>query len=87
MPLPTNSTGLYNLFICLTRHLAKGITLDEEIKDFKSSQLPPCYSKIIKQLSKFAFIALGNDQLLFTLAEIKEECPDIDPAINGFGLL
>ena len=87
-PLPTNSTGLYNLFICLTicRHLAKsGITLDEEITHLNS--LPQPYSKIINQLSKFAFKALGNNQLVFTLAEIKEECPDIDKAINGFGLL
>ena len=86
-PLPTNSTGLYNLFICLTicRHLAKsGITLDEEIKDLS---LPQPYNKIINQLSKFAFKALGNNQLVFTLAEIKKECPDIDKAINGFGLL
>ena len=87
-PLPTNSTGLHNLFICLTicRHLAKsGITLDEEITHLNS--LPQPYSKIIDQLSKFAFKALGNNQLVFTLAEIKEECPDIDKAINGFGLL
>ena len=87
-PLPTNSTGLYNLFICLTicRHLAKsGITLDEEIKGLNS--LPQPYSKIINQLSTFAFKALGNNQLVFTLAEIKEECPDINKAINGFGLL
>ena len=87
-PLPTNSTGLYNLFICLTicRHLAKsGITLDEEFTHLNS--LPQPYSKIINQLSKFAFKALGNNQLVFTLAEIKEECPDIDKAINGFGLL
>ena len=87
-PLPTNSTGLYNLFICLTicRHLAKsGITLDEDIKDLNS--LPQPYSDIINQLSKFAFKALGNNQLVFTLAEIKKECPDIDKAINGFGLL
>ena len=87
-PLPTNSTGLYNLFICLTicRHLAKsGITLYEEITHLNS--LPQPYSKIINQLSKFAFKALGNNQLVFTLAEIKEECPEIDKAINGFGLL
>ena len=86
--LPTNSTGLYNLFICLTicRHLAKcGIILDKEIKDFNS--LPQPYSKIINQLSKFAFKALGNNQLVFTLAEIKEVCLDIDKSINGFGLL
>ena len=84
-PLPTNSTGLYNLFICLTicRHLAKsGITLDEEITHLNS-----LHSKIINQLSKFAFKALANNQLVFTLAEIKEECPDIDKTINGFGLL
>ena len=87
-PLPTNSTGLYNLFICLTicRQLAKsGITLDEDIKDLNS--LPQPSSNIINQLSKFAFKALGNNQLVFTLAEIKEECPDIDKVINGFDLL
>ena len=87
-PLPTNSTGLYNLFICLTicRHLAKsGITLDEDIKDLNS--FPQLYQKTINQLSTFAFKALGNNQLVFTLAEIKKECPDIDKAINGFGLL
>ena len=87
-PLPTNSTGLYNLFICLTicRHLAKsGITLDEDIKDLNG--FPQPYQKIINQLSKFAFKALGNNQLVFTLAEIKKESPDIDKAINGFGLL
>ena len=87
-PLPTNSTGLYNLFICLTicRHLAKsGITLDEDIKDLSS--FPQPYQKMINQLSKFAFKALGNNQLVFTLAEIKKVCPDIDKAINGFGLL
>ena len=87
-PLPTNSTGLYNLFICLTicRHLAKsGITLDEDIKDLNG--FPQPYQKIINQLSKFAFKALGNNQLVFTLAEIKKDCPDIDKAINGYGLL
>ena len=87
-PLPTNSTGLYNLFICLTicRHLAKsGITVDEDITDLNSFP-QPC-SGIINQLSQFAFEALGNNQLVFTLAEVKKECPDIDKAINGFGLL
>ena len=76
------------MFICLAiyRQLVKsGITLDEEIKDLKS--LPQPYSKIIKQLSKFAFKTLGNNQLVFTWDEIKEKCPDIDNAINGFGLL
>ena len=87
-PLPTSSTGLYNLFICITicRHLAKsGISLDNEIKDLNS--LPKPYNKIINQLSKFAFKALGNNHLVFALAEIKRYCPEIDKYINGFGLL
>ena len=88
-PLPTNSTGLYNMFICLTicRHLRVKckVTLDEEVEHL--NKFPKPYSNIINQLSKFAFKALGNNQLVFTLAEIKKECPDIDKAINGFGLL
>ena len=87
-PLPSNSTGLYNLFICLTicRHLAKSdIALEEDIKDLNG--FPQPYQKIINQLSKFAFKALGNNQLVFTQAEVKKVCPDIDKAINGFGLL
>ena len=88
-PLPTSSTGLYNLFICLTicRHLCVKckVTLDEEVKDL--NKFPQPYSNIINQLSTFAFKALGNNQLVFTLDEIKKECPDIDKAINGFGLL
>ena len=89
IPLPTNSTGLYNLFICLTicrhLHVKCQVTLDEEVEDL--NKFPQPYSNIINQLSTFAFKALGNNQLVFTLAEIKKECPDIDKAINGFGLL
>ena len=87
-PLPTNSTGLYNLFICLTicRHLAKsGDSLKEEIKDLDS--LPKHCREIINQLSKFAFEALSKNQLVFTLVEVKKYCPSIEKAINGFGLL
>ena len=38
---------------------------------------------------KFAFNALGNNQLVFTLVEIKKGCPDIDidANFNGYGLL
>ncbi len=88
-PLPTNSTGLYNLFICLTicRHLRVKckVTLAEEVEHL--NKFPKSYSDIINQLSRFAFKALGNNQLVFTLAEIKKECPDIDKDFNGFGLL
>ena len=51
------------------------------------NKFPKPYSDIINQLSTFAFKALGNNQLVFTLAEIKKECPGIDKDFNGFGLL
>ena len=82
---------LYNYFVCLTicRHLAKsGDTLENEITDL--TNLPEPCGKIIKQLSKFSLEAINNNQLTFTLDDIKKACPDIAAipgAINGFGLL
>ena len=91
VPLPNNSTELYNHFICLTicRHLAKyGHSLDNTITDL--TNLPDPCNKIIQQLSKFSLEALNNNKLVFIFDEIKESCPDIvviPGAINGFGLL
>ena len=86
--LPTSSSDLYKLFICLTicRHLTKsGKTLDEDVAQLDS--LPQPYSDFITQLALFAFKALNKNQLVFTLAEIKEHCPAIVDHPNGFGLL
>jgi len=85
---PTRSCDLYNLFICLTisRHLAKsGQPLEDETTQLEN--LPQPYADFIKQLSKFAFTALNKNQLVFSLAEIKEHCPAIVDHLNGFGLL
>ena len=89
--LVINSTQLYNYFICITicRHLAKhGYRLDNAITNL--TNLPDPCSKIIQQLSKLSFKALNSNKLVFTLAEIKEACPDVTTipgATNGFGLL
>jgi len=86
--LPTSSAEMFTMFICITicRHLSKsGITLQDGITDVNS--LPHPYSNIIQQLSQFAFNALGKNQLIFSLAEIKEHCPAIADYPNGFGLL
>ena len=91
IPLPKNSTELYNHFICLTicRHLAKyGHPLDNTITDL--SDLPDPYNKIMQQFSKFSLEALNDNRLIFTYDDIKMACPDvvaIPGAINGFGLL
>ena len=89
--LPTNSTQLYNYFICLTirRHLVKhGYPIRNTVTDL--TNLPDPCSKIIRQLSNFSLEALSNNKLVFTFDEIKVACPDIATipgAINGFGLL
>ena len=89
--LPKNVTELYSIFICLTirRNLTKyGITVKQAITDI--NKLPEPYGKFIQQLSKLSLQALNNNQLIFTLEEIKKLCPQVESipgALNAFGLL
>ena len=89
--LPNNATQLYNIFICLTirRHLTKhGITTKQSITDINN--LPEPYGKFIQQLSQLSLQAINNNQLIFTLDEIKQCCPQVESipgALNAFGLL
>ncbi|XP_065896915.1 protein NLRC3-like isoform X2 [Dysidea avara] len=67
---------------CFTTKLANSV---DEIDD-----LPKPVYEIIHKLAKLAFCGLQNDQLVFTLDELKKVCPQVDVipgAINGFGLL
>ena len=90
-PLPNNVTELYNNFICLTirRNLSKyGNTAKQGIKDINN--LPEPYGKFIQQLSNLSLQALHKNQLIFTLDEIKQFCPQVESipgALNAFGLL
>ena len=89
--LPNNITELYSIFICLTirRNLTKyGITVKQAITDI--NKLPEPYGKFIQQLSKLSLQALNKNQLIFTLTEIKQFCPQVESipgALNAFGLL
>ena len=89
--LPNNATELYSIFICLTirRNLTKyGITVKQVITDIKNHPEP--YGKFIQQLSKLSLQALNKNQLIFTLDEIKQFCPQVESipgALNAFGLL
>ncbi|XP_065915924.1 protein NLRC3-like [Dysidea avara] len=91
IPLPSNSTQLYNYFICLTicRHLAKsGQPLDNTITDL--AKLPQPYNTIVQQLSKLSLEGLNNNKLTFTLEEMRAACSGIEAiegALNGYGLL
>ena len=89
--LPNNITELYSIFICLTihRNLSKyGITTKQAITDINN--LPEPYAKFIQQLSRLSLQALNKNQVIFTLDEIKQFCPQVESipgAINAFGLL
>ena len=89
--LPNNATELYSIFICLTirRNLTKyGLTAKQVITDI--NRLPKPYGKFIQQLSKLSLQALNKNQLIFTLDEIKQFCPQVESipgALNAFGLL
>ena len=86
--LPKSSVDLYQYFICLTicRHLAKSShNLDNTTTDL--TKLPEPCKTIIDQLSKLSLKALNNNQLVFTLDEVKVACPGITESIDGFGLL
>ena len=89
--LPNNVTELYSIFIYLTirRNLTKyGITAKQAITDINN--LPEPYGKFIQQLSKLSLQTLNKNQLIFTLNEIKQFCPQVESipgALNGFGLL
>jgi len=91
IPLPSNSTQLYNYFICLTicRHLAKsGHPLENTFSDL--ANLPEPCNTIVKQVSKLALEGISKNKLVFTLQEMKAASPDfavIPGAVNCFGLL
>jgi len=56
----------------------------------KLSDLPKPIFDVIKKICEVAFKGLQENQIVFTLDEIEEMCPDINDipgAINGFGLL
>ena len=90
-PLPHNATQLYNIFICLTirrNHTKYGIPVKQPITDINN--LPEPYGKFIQQLSKLSLQALNNNQLIFTLDQIKQFCPQVESipgALNAFSLL
>ena len=89
--LPKTQTELYKRFIEMTviRFLQKQ---DDNITAayIDLYGLPFPHSEVFKELSHFAFIALENDRLIFTLAELKASCPYLTRtpnSLNGLGLL
>lgn len=85
--LPKTQTELYERFIDMTiiRFLQKQ---GYNCNTLGLSELPHPHNEVFKELSCFAFKALKNDQLVFTLAELKANCPNLTSSNwNGLGLL
>ena len=89
--LPETLTEMNESFIIHTvyRHLKRHEPFSMEVLN-KLLDLPKPILNVIYKISQVAFKGLQENQLVFTLDEIKEMCPDINDilgAINGFGLL
>ena len=89
--LPNTQTELYERFIEMTiiRFLQKQ---DDKIvaANIDLFDLPHPHSKVFNELAHFAFKALQNDKLVFSLAELKVSCPNLTRSPNnwnGLGLL
>ena len=85
--LPETLTEMNDSFIINTiyRYLEKkGLRPLGVVK--KLTDLPNRIVEFVSKLAKLAFKGLENNQLVFSLDEIKVNCPEVDD-INGFGLL
>ena len=79
--LPKTQTMLYQKFIIMTIiHFLKKDEIGFQTTQSSLCDLPHPYDQAINELSQFAFIALQKDQLVFTLAEVKAEYPNLTPA-------
>ena len=93
--LPETLTEMNELFILHTiyRSLTKNeLTADNTVTAMDAIRdLPHNILDIVNRLSKLAFKGLQSNQLVFSYAEIKAICPEIEKdipgAFNGFGLL
>ena len=92
--LPKTQTELYKNFIEMTviRFLQRQKQQNDNFvaASIDLFDLPHQHSKVFNELAHFAFKALKNDQLVFTLAELKKHCPtltEFPSNWNGFGLL
>ena len=86
--LPKTLTEMNKYFIINTiyRYLKKhNLKPPGELKMIK--HFPPEHVEFVNKLSQLAFEGLQKNQLVFTLEEVKNVCPELDKDINGYGLL
>ena len=87
--LPKTQTEMYKKFIEMTivRFVKKH---ENRTLLIKIGELPHPHNKLFVELAKLAYNALKIDKIVFTLSEIKENCPNLTIASNnwnGLGLL
>ena len=78
--LPKTQTILYKKFIQKTiTHFLNQHQLLPPTFVTNFTNLPQPYDQVIKELSQFAFLALQEDQLVFTLAEVRAKYHNLTP--------
>ena len=89
--LPKTQTEMYKKFTEMTivRFIKKYKNYDTVIN---IANLPHPYNKLFIELTELAYKALETDKIVFTLSEIKEDCPkltalEMSNNWNGLGLL
>ena len=86
--LPRKQTEMYWKFIAMTvNHFLNQLGIHSITSPL---DLPTNYRKLFNEISRFAFEGMKHDKLVFTLAELKQICPNltgISTNWNGMGLL
>ena len=86
--LPETLTEMNESFIVYTIYhylKKKGLSSHDDVVN-KLTDLPENVIKFVYKLANLAFSGLENNQLVFSLDEIKKNCREVDD-INGLGLL
>ena len=86
--LPETLTEMNESFIIYTIYhylKKKGLSSHDDVVN-KLTDLPENVIKFVYKLANLAFSGLENNQLVFSLDEIKKNCREVDD-INGLGLL
>ena len=89
--LPKTQTDMYRKFTEMTiLHFITKIDSEASKVITVITELPPPYNKMFEELAKLAYKALNIDKIVFTLKEIRHDCPTIammSSNWSGLGLL
>ena len=88
--LPTTQTEINYKFICITIRRFIIRSQQQPLSISKFTEVPATHRKILLEISKLAFTALKDDEIVFSASEIRHFCPSLleeSKHWNGLDLL